>query len=102
MNHNAGVFSLSRAKGKQEALVTDGIFVLVVGLLALGLAAVVILTVIALANPNASLGIGASVEASLDLWNALDRFYAPDYEGSNGAGVTQVLSPDEATSAAWR
>jgi hypothetical protein len=77
MNHKAGTFSLSRANGKQDTLAGDGIFVLVVGLLALALAVVVILTVLPLANPEVSSGIGASVEASSALWNALDQFYSP-------------------------
>jgi len=77
MSHKAGVFSLPLTKGKQGTLASDGIFVLAVGLLALALAVVIVLTVMTLANPDASLGIEASVEASLDLWNALDRFYSP-------------------------
>jgi hypothetical protein len=96
MNRKSGAFSLPWIYAKQEALEIDGIFALVVGLVAFALALVVILLVMAFAEPEMPPGIADGVGVGSARWSVLGQFYSPDNEGSQGAGVAQTLVLDEA------
>ena len=96
MNRKSGAFGLLWTNGKQDTLASDGILVLVAGLLALTLAVVAIAAVIPLADHEMSPGITAALDAGSGRWSALVKFYAADNEGSSGVGVAQAVEPDEA------
>jgi hypothetical protein len=96
MNRKSGTLGLLWTNGKQNTLASDGIFALVLGLLALTLAVIVIVVVMPLADHEVSPGIGAGVEASSARWSALGELYAADNGGSNVVGIAQAIAPDEA------
>jgi hypothetical protein len=95
MSRNSGAFGLFWKNRKQDTVVSDGILTLVVGLLALTLAVVVIVTVMPLADHEASTRIAAGVEAGAARWSALGTLYAANNKGSNRVGVAQAMEPDQ-------
>ena len=96
MNRKSGTFGLLWTNGKQDTLASDGMLVLVAGLLALLVAVVSIAVVMPLADYEVSPGIVAALQAGSGRWSSLGKLYAADNEGSNGVGVAQAVEADEA------
>jgi hypothetical protein len=79
MNRKAGTLSMVWTEGARVPLARY-LFLLVLGLAAVMLAAASIYHLMSVLSPGASSGVAAGVEAASARWSALGAHYAPDYE----------------------